>query len=290
MNPLTNVVIGVDGSPASASALRWTIGHAPPTARLHVVHGFATLEQLARAAVRQDWGAARTTAEKDLHSTWTDAVRHAGVDSSIAFIDDHPVDALVTTIDAVNADAVIVGSHGDGASAHLLGSITRRLIRRSRVPVVVVHHPGAPEPAHPFVLACVGHGETSERAAFWAADYASARSLPLVLLHVVRFRPVFPFDPPETVLASYFGGDTPTDWAKSGLEDLTDRLKEAHPELVIRMEVARGRVSPNVAAHGVGADLIVIGRGRTEPLTHNLIGSLTRQIATRTAAPTAIVP
>ena len=60
-----------------------------------------------------------------------------------------PVDEIVACADSIDADMIVVGSHGRGAIATaFLGSVSRGVLHEARRPVLVVR--GAPVPA--------GHG------------------------------------------------------------------------------------------------------------------------------------
>jgi nucleotide-binding universal stress UspA family protein len=55
----------------------------------------------------------------------------------------NPVDEILNAINGKNYDVVVMGAHGHGALAGtVLGSVSRRVVRRSRIPVLVVRLPG----------------------------------------------------------------------------------------------------------------------------------------------------
>lgn len=281
MPSFATVVVGVDGSPGSDAALAWAVDHLQPGGRLHLVHGFSRTGKLAQR---------NGSTHAEAADSWSEPARALGVEPAITFVDEDPADALVSACIDLGAEVVVVGTHGAGDSSHLLGSVTRKLVRTCPAPVVVVPGTPRPEPEEPVVLACVGPGESSERAAFWAADQASTAGRPLVLLHVVRFRPFFPRDSLTEMLGSYLGRETGMEWAKADLDDLGGRIAQVHADVEIRTVVAGGRVPASIDEHDDQAELVVIGRGRTGRFTHDLVGSLTRQIVTRTVAPIAVVP
>jgi nucleotide-binding universal stress UspA family protein len=54
-----------------------------------------------------------------------------------------PVDEIAKFIDENAIDLVIMGTHGRGGLAHMLiGSVTERVVRTSKVPVLTVRHHG----------------------------------------------------------------------------------------------------------------------------------------------------
>lgn len=53
-----------------------------------------------------------------------------------------PVDEILKTVDSKNCDLVIMGTHGYGLIADaLIGSNARRVVRRCKKPVMVIHLP-----------------------------------------------------------------------------------------------------------------------------------------------------
>jgi nucleotide-binding universal stress UspA family protein len=57
----------------------------------------------------------------------------------IIVVTGHPVDQIVHRADSLDADLIVIGSHGRGGLADVaLGSTSRRVLRRCAVPVLVV--------------------------------------------------------------------------------------------------------------------------------------------------------
>lgn len=68
-----------------------------------------------------------------------EAIRlRGGEASSIVQENDEVEEALLDLIDELDADVIVVGSHGHGAFVGLLGSTGAKLVRRSPVPVLVL--------------------------------------------------------------------------------------------------------------------------------------------------------
>jgi nucleotide-binding universal stress UspA family protein len=220
------------------------------------------------------------------------------------FIDDDPADGIIAMIDTAKADTIVIGPHGNGHGPTFgLGSVTRRLLHASPVPVVIVdgandsvaeNDGDAGETTAPanatFVLACVGYGSASANAADWAALYASERGLPLVILHVVSYRPIFPFAPPTDMLAYYLGGDVSEAWAHDDLDDIREHIGAAHPDLQITTEVGHGSAAKGIAKISAGAELVVIGRLQNAGLASCVISTRTKAIITGVSAPVAVIP
>jgi nucleotide-binding universal stress UspA family protein len=151
------VLVAVDYSDRSRAALKWaamlarrtgakiTVLHAwdcPPIAR--TVHtpaaghgGGVGLDQLLVEAARGELESFVATAELDPH-----------VQPALKLSPLPPVRALVEAVESGDHDLVVVGSHGRGALKSLvLGSVAKRVLELSPIPVVVV--PEATGHLHP---------------------------------------------------------------------------------------------------------------------------------------------
>ncbi len=129
------IVVGVDGSPASAEALSWAARQARLTgAALEAVtawtypmtYGFPVIANV-------DW-------EHGARTVLTDAI-HAvlGDDADVLrrVVEGHA--AQVLTEAAVGADLLVVGSRGHGGfTGLLLGSVSEHVVTHAPCPVVVV--------------------------------------------------------------------------------------------------------------------------------------------------------
>lgn len=145
------IVVGVDGSHESWSAVQWSADLARGTgAVVVVVHAVGLLEHL-----HPDDGSSPLDESVDpevrigslMCAPWTETLDIAGVPKRCIVRDGSPIDALLRTADEHGADLLVVGRTGSGgAPALLLGSTSSQLAQRAPIPVVVV--PGAPiEPA-----------------------------------------------------------------------------------------------------------------------------------------------
>lgn len=63
----------------------------------------------------------------------------AGVTSTMAVLEDDPVERILTLADIDRVDAIVVGTHGRrGLRRLFVGSVAEQIVRRSTVPVAVV--------------------------------------------------------------------------------------------------------------------------------------------------------
>ena len=262
MPAFEHVVVGFDGSAPSVHALRWAQDRVAP-GKLVVVHCGPS-----------------------------DPTVPDGIDAgSVLHCDEGAEDALLARAHEVGADTIVIGPHGSGLGLGL-GRVARHLLRHSTLPVVIVdgaEPPRSPD-RRPPVVACVGQADTAEVASRWAADYAQARQLPLVLLHAVAYRPIFPLDSASDVLASYLGAGVSAEWAMSELEQLASELGATHPEIEITSHVDTDSLVKAVERAGQNAELVVLGK-RSDEAFLDIIGTpRLRRLVARSRFPTAVIP
>lgn len=142
------IVVGIDGSAASAAAVRWCAEVAAAvSARVVAVTAFGPLlETITEADLSDDHRPIEHHVEQ-----WIEPLRHAGVEVETRLVRDvHPVTAL-TDAARDHAQLVVVGSHGlGGFSGMRLGGVAVQLVHHTELPVVVV--PAASAAASPLTL------------------------------------------------------------------------------------------------------------------------------------------
>ena len=145
-NAITTILVGVDGSPNAAHALRWTAGLARSLgAEVVAVHAvdprlfvpaIETLGPPPATAVSEEWYAEiRAAFEKE----WVAPLRDAAVRFQTRFVDGSPALVLCDLAEELDADLIVVGSRGRGGFAGLvLGSVSNYVMHHSHRPVVVI--------------------------------------------------------------------------------------------------------------------------------------------------------
>ncbi|MEZ5120325.1 MAG: universal stress protein [Solirubrobacterales bacterium] len=142
MTPGGTVVVGYDGSEASRAA----ITHAVTIARgrpVVVVHAYeAAPPDLAgrwRALLEPDRRAAGQAVLDGILLEGNDEL--ADVDWEARLEPGRPAEAIMRVADELDADAIVVGTHGHGRLEALLGSVSHELVRHSTRPVTVLPPP-----------------------------------------------------------------------------------------------------------------------------------------------------
>jgi nucleotide-binding universal stress UspA family protein len=138
------VVVGVDGSDASAAALRWALEEAARwDAELTVVHTWETPYPV------EPWGFVITPAHPDDFRTGSVALISNMVDAAVAEGAPRPASVVPLSVEdaagagligaASGADLLVVGSRGRGGFAALLvGSVSLHCLHEAPCPVAVV--------------------------------------------------------------------------------------------------------------------------------------------------------
>lgn len=133
----TDIVVGIDGSGNSEKAFRWALDEAGyRSARVRAVLTWTYLGQSGSPL-------GPLTTEADAQKLLAEIVdRVAGDRSSLVdavTVNDLPADGLLDQV-SEGAAMLVVGSRGIGGVRGLvLGSVSRTVVERSPVPVVVVH-------------------------------------------------------------------------------------------------------------------------------------------------------
>ena len=133
----TDIVVGIDGSENSEKALRWAVEEAGyRDARVRAVLTWTYLGQAGSKL-------GPLTTEADAQKLLAEIVERVGGDpaSRIAAVtvNDLPVAGLLDQA-GEGAALLVVGSRGiGGVKGLVLGSVSRTVVERSPVPVVVVH-------------------------------------------------------------------------------------------------------------------------------------------------------
>ena len=136
---MSTIVAGYDGSPSSRTAIAHAITLAAG-GRVVVVH-------------------AHEAAPEHLSARWRELLDADHLDRANAVLDQillddneelggarwegrlepgDPADAILRVAEEVGAEALVVGSHGHGPLASLLGSVSHELLRRADRPVTVI--------------------------------------------------------------------------------------------------------------------------------------------------------
>lgn len=142
---MNRILIATDGSPSAAHAVEIGIELADEhRAEPVFVHVAPTMELLPVGIVGM--GAAPVSAPHvlDEHDRLcldkaVQLAEERGLEARTELLTGNPAKEIVGYADTVDADLIVVGSHGHGAvSGALLGSVSRGVLRRTTRPVLIV--------------------------------------------------------------------------------------------------------------------------------------------------------
>ena len=142
---IRRIVVGVDGSPHAAAALRYAIGMArgmgsevvavfaiaPPT---YVDAGF--MAPGVPVQFDEKW---RAEMKAQFEDSWCKELRDSGVKSRMVMEDGRAASVIAAVADQADADVILVGRRGRGGVAELLlGSVSHELVLHSKRPILVI--------------------------------------------------------------------------------------------------------------------------------------------------------
>jgi nucleotide-binding universal stress UspA family protein len=203
---------------------------------------------------------------------------------------------ILTQAAELNADLLVMGTHGrSGFERLLLGSITEKVLRKAKCPVLTVprRHPDA-VPATPVlftrILCPVDFSDCSMQALNYAMSLAQEADAHLTVVHVMAYRLDATPDMYDTIITD--DRLSLADYRMRREEDARQRLKEAIPETVaaycsvdtIVTSGKPGREILRIAAEQQ-TDLIVIGvqgRGAADLM---FLGSTTNHVVRAATCP-----
>ena len=138
------ILAATDSSEPAQAAVRHAVGLASATgATLHVLYVVDTETSwltVSKADVKQTL---RAVGESVGENVLADAEAHAadaGVPVETALREGVPDEEILAHADDIDADLVVLGTHGrDGVARRVLGSTTERVARDANTPVLTVH-------------------------------------------------------------------------------------------------------------------------------------------------------
>ncbi len=286
------IVVGIDGSEASTSAVRWATREAEtrslpltlvtvlapvvpasgPWPEVPLPEGYVRLQRSEARKILDE--ALRTVADSA-------AAEDLQITGEVAL---GPI--LATLVDmSRQADMVVVGCRGEGAVARaLLGSVSSGLVHLAHCPIAVIH-PEQPCSSQAPVVVGIDGSPTSELATAIAFDQASRRAVDLIALHSWS-----DMGPIEFASANW----APIEWRNIRVaeeEVLSERLsgwREQYPDVTVHKVVVCDRPAPRLLEQAADAQLLVVGSHGRGGVPGMLLGSVSTAIVNSARIPVII--
>lgn len=289
------VVVGVDGSPSSMTAVQWAAREASMRkAPLTLVHVVVTpawgpapwllpsapiplpsgsdpeLERSARTMLSEAAKAAEAVTHKD-----------NGLDIRTELFFAVPVPTLVDL--SKEAQMVVVGSRGrHPLQRTLLGSVSTGLLHHAHCPVAVIHDAPylSPERATLPVVVGVDGSSASDLATAIAFDEASWRGVDLIALHAYTDADVAHLPSIELSAQQAIPSET-----------LSERLagwREQYPDVTVHPRIVWNNPAHHLLEQSEAAQLLVVGSHGRGGFAGMLLGSVSTAIAHAARVPVIV--
>ena len=231
----------------------------------------------------------RAQLETELRTFCTAAGEPASTDAQI--VEGAVVPSILRTAAALPADVIVLGTHGlSGFDKLLLGSVTDKVLRKARCPVLTIP-PSARlltgQDRYRTIVCAVDAAPAARHAVDYALSLAQEAQASLLLVHVVEW--LWPEGDVTEIAAATEFSRVRTEAATRLLDHLipADARAWCHPETI----VAYGRAHEEITriANERSADLIVLGAHGRSPLTLAVFGSTTNQVIRHAPCPVLTV-
>ena len=280
-------IVGIDGSPNAAAAVRWAQTLAPSLGPVELVAcwdyplvGFAT----------GAFGAGPLPMKDEMHAAATEGARtfmaDQGFDVPLRVI--HGDAGMTLCGQAERAAVLVVGTRGRGPiRANLAGSVSRWCADHSPAPLVIVpDHHEIGSPSLDQVVVGVDGSPTSMAALRWAAETFPDADLTAVASWQT------PIDGPMLFGAERFDVTVFRANARAIVEEAADKVSAdlgLTPERIGR-RILEGDPRWTLLHEQDRADLLVVGRRGRTGLSHVLLGSTTTSLIHQPRCPIAVIP
>ena len=281
-----DLVVGVDGTPGSANALRYAVRQAALSGGtvevVHVIPDYAPVAGMYPIAPAELVEAGRAALETTL--------REVGTSTSGATLASHlERGAVVKTLVTAGEHAleIVVGSDRRPLTSRLLtGNVSTGVAASAAVPVVSVPETWSADRETGTVLAGVKNPHQSDALLAEAFEVASRHGSRLVVLRAWRFPSAY-----DDIIVS--DPATLAEWgdrARSELEDLVAPWRHSYPDVDVELRCVDDHSAQALVHASVDADELVIARKAHGFPAAAHLGSTARTVLLYAHCPVRVVP
>ena len=283
---MSESVVGVDGSPGAAHALRWAVAEsAVRGADVVALMTWGYLDQRHPDGTEFEPGYDESDAARALEVFVSSAIGQSPVPVERRLRNDLVTPALLEA--GRDAELLVLGARGlGGFRGLLLGSVSQACIHHAPCPVAIVRERASEEIVAPDRVVVGVDGSAGSRAALeWAVGEARFRHAPLQGLHA--------WDWPQMV-GYPLGVDLDPTLCRDGAEHLLDaelvRALGSGPELSIERTVLPANPATALIDASRDAGLVVVGTRGIGGFPGLLLGSVSHQVTQHASCPVIVVP
>ncbi len=290
---LRRVVVGVDGTAASAQALDWAAATVGPNGTVHCVAAASPIIEFGVDVVTGDPVGYLEFLDRHLAGDWTRRIIDRVAEVTVELREQNAGQALTEAAIETGADAIVIGSHHHRAIAGgVIGRSTRSLLRKLSTALIVVPD-GAAEglgDADPVVVG-IGHGEATEAAVWWATQLADDRGLPVGLVRITGDAPVFQANGLLDVVGYYLSSADRQAWTTRDLARFAHAVQEnSDRALSVDVVVRSGLPSVQLVEATRTAGILVVGQHWSALSRGHHVSQPLRYLLGHAAGVVAVVP
>jgi nucleotide-binding universal stress UspA family protein len=201
--------------------------------------------------------------------------------------------AILDTVESMPADLLVMGTHGrSGFERLVLGSVTEKVLRKSRCPVLTVPRGAGVSPVPPVlfkrIVCAIDFSDCSMHALNYGMSLAQEADADLIVVHVIELPPGTPHAVDETVLA----GPRLREYVTFAEEDARARLREAVPDSVraychVDTELLSGKPYQEIlrVADTRNADVLIVGIHGRGAIDRMFFGSTVQHLVRQASCP-----
>lgn len=285
-----SILVGVDGSASSDQALAWAAEQAAaerkPLTLLHALPR-TTPSWLAKGA-----NELRLVHELSLRDMGQDVLDRArqdvrrmapGVNVRGLFRLEDPREALIEL--SATASMLVLGSRGRGhVKSLLLGSTAVAAVRHARCPVIV-HHPADFSPLRAGIAVGADAGADSLPVLEFAFRQASARNLPLTVVHSFWY-----FRQPQSVEEVHADPFTAAQQQQLALAESLAGFAGDYPDVRVQAKIDEGMPERCLLRLADKMQLLVVGSHHVSRSQQLMFDSVSVWLVEHAGCPVAVVP